>query len=687
MKKLLLLLLVLIAFHSYGSDSTKIRASMYAVPEIAGTGFGTTEISWFNDSTSNSQVWVSVNGGGENLFAGDLSGKALATWITNGNSYKFRLYGATGPNAGDRIGVLDSLTVTGIAEFPVMAGMNKFDLLDLYIPFSCGCSPGLDSITGCVGPNQVEYRKVVKAMALKSIDDALMLGAGYMRSMVMGYYDNAIALWQSNPSAYWAVVDEMMADLNAKGMKIVATFLWNYLQLPHATGVDYHTMLTDPHSAPYVLGMQYITDFVNRYKNNPAIYFWELTNEANLLVDIDMLSISGDSLSTNITTEEMIAFNYRVADSIRELDPTHMISSGFGFPRSSAMHLRADTGNIWAEDTYSQYAQFLNDTHEGIDIVSVHAYNGGDHLRFGLTGTNNAGLLDYTKTITDSLHKYLYIGEYGDTNPLSIDSPVCTYSQNILDKIATLQIPFSGLWIWETYQFNTFTDQGFNVDPPYNLEFVKKFRNTNALLGNTVTPYQVNDVVKPKTMITFPATGTSISVLGRWCDQMSVSVKASDNNDTISKVEFYIDGVLATVDSIWPYRHEIDSAAMEPCDHEIIAVAYDASGNFSSDTIMLLKNPLLTCTTNIPTETRVSDDFEIYPNPVSDVLNVHYSSAIGENPVLTIYNAIGQKCIVKKLNKVNIATVDVKGLELGIYIAELGNGNVLQRKQFVITNE
>jgi hypothetical protein len=62
----------------------------------------------------NSELWVSMDGGPETLFAGhSTSGCSSAPWIQIGHSYQFNLYAGTG-----RTTLLDSVTVTGVAGGP-----------------------------------------------------------------------------------------------------------------------------------------------------------------------------------------------------------------------------------------------------------------------------------------------------------------------------------------------------------------------------------------------------------------------------------------------------------------------------------------------------------------------------------------------------------------------------------------
>jgi len=67
-----------------------LRASPNPVP--AGEGPGKTIISWDTADGSIGNVYVSIDGGKESLFADSCRGTAVADWIQTGSIYEFRLY-------------------------------------------------------------------------------------------------------------------------------------------------------------------------------------------------------------------------------------------------------------------------------------------------------------------------------------------------------------------------------------------------------------------------------------------------------------------------------------------------------------------------------------------------------------------------------------------------------------------
>lgn len=91
------------------ASSTSTGATITASPNpvAAGSGNGTTTISWNVGNGTTGQVYVSVNGAADTLFAEGASGSATASWITSGATYAFKLYGGTNHTT-----VAASVTVT-----------------------------------------------------------------------------------------------------------------------------------------------------------------------------------------------------------------------------------------------------------------------------------------------------------------------------------------------------------------------------------------------------------------------------------------------------------------------------------------------------------------------------------------------------------------------------------------------
>lgn len=98
-----------------------------------------------------------------------------------------------------------------------------------------------------------------------------------------------------------------------------------------------------------------------------------------------------------------------------------------------------------------------------------------------------------------------------------------------------------------------------------------------AFAVSTGTP-PPTDTTPPTTSVTAPANGATVSGTA-----VNVAASASDNVG-VSKVEFYIDGVLKSTDTTSPYAFTWDTTAYSNASHTIQSKAYDAANNVGSST-------------------------------------------------------------------------------------------------------
>ena len=91
---------------SPGASTATITASPN--PVHTGERNGTTTITWNTADRSTGQVYVSVDGSPEGMFAAGSQGSAPAPWIQAGKTFEFRLYAGT-----EHATVLAKTQVTG----------------------------------------------------------------------------------------------------------------------------------------------------------------------------------------------------------------------------------------------------------------------------------------------------------------------------------------------------------------------------------------------------------------------------------------------------------------------------------------------------------------------------------------------------------------------------------------------
>lgn len=118
----------------------------------------------------------------------------------------------------------------------------------------------------------------------------------------------------------------------------------------------------------------------------------------------------------------------------------------------------------------------------------------------------------------------------------------------------------------------------------------------NVTVNNVVTPPPTTtpDVVAPTVSITSPAPSSTVS------STVQVNANASDNVG-ITKVEFYLNNGLVSMDSLAPYSFAWNTKTVSSGIHSLLAKAYDAAGNIGTSTLVSVTvtstsyNPPMVC--------------------------------------------------------------------------------------------
>lgn len=481
-------------------------------------------------------------------------------------------------------GHIDKGNAAALDDKKVYVGINKFDLFMQYTGTASG------------GNGSLAYRRVTRAMAQKALDDAKDAGVKYVRvfmggrtSLNPGDGKDSLDRWRNDPETFWSQVDEMMDDLDARGIQLVPVLVSGSSKFQVMTEEPLGEMFRNPESRSWKLLSRYVTEFVTRYRKRPTVLFYELTNELNNFAELDLMRHCKKIKQKcderdRFTTDSMIAYTQRLADLIRSLDGSRKISSGFSIPRGSAEHLRerpqwSPSGADWRLDTREQFAKNLKDIHAAVDIISIHLYSGKNNWRFG--STDAVGLLVEAKRVADEVGKPLFVGEFGDPNPGDADER--SHAVRMMNKIAELRIPYSAVWVWELYQKNTYATHdskpsAHSLEPGYTDYLIGRLRDVNGAPTQT----KAKDTQPPRVVLTWPLECSMVK------KGQSIHAVASDDSGAVEKVEFLVDGEVMAVDVSLPYQADFLPKNFKAGIRRLTARAYDFAGNvaeFSSNVI------------------------------------------------------------------------------------------------------
>ena len=467
-------------------------------------------------------------------------------------------------------------------------GANKLDLASQYLGYASN------------GDGSPPYMAVLPAMGKRAIQDAGDLGLRFMRVMAAGYGPvtqadlkvpgrNPLALWQSDPTTYWARMDAMFNDLSTYGVKIVPVFVWNPFEFPAMTGETLNALVTNPNSNSRALLKQYMSGFITRYQSRSSILFYELTNELNLETDIDIVGgcqAAGPSADcsayANITTAQLNSFATAMVKFIHTLDTSHQIGSGYTLPRASAYHLMAQpgfsaSGPDWTNDTQAQFQTVELSLHTPFDLMSIHLYPGD--VRWGNPAGSEYLTLDGAAAAATAAGKKLYVGEFGANT-------VSPFLSSVLPRQSYDKVAYAAVWVWEFYQANTYqnTDITFAANSTYEPGFTDSFNATFQQAAGTPT---FTDRGTPRVVLTSPLPCTKLPA-------GTVALYASASaNAPVQKVTFSVDGQTAGTATAPPYHvyYKVSGTGL----HTVTATAFTSSKSAASTSQVVFQSSQRTC--------------------------------------------------------------------------------------------
>ena len=290
--------------------------------------------------------------------------------------------------------------------------------------------------------------------------------------------------YSANKTAYFAAARGALDALAAGGCtRLVLTLFWNIFALPDLHGEPLGALAQGARGlAPtqsFAASLTYIDEFVGAFAGHPAVAAWELTNELNLLYDLDQSHFcnccapskgtpSVRSQADNVSTADGMALFAAWAARIRALDSVHPISTGHGMARPAAQHLRASyfaPSPDWTLDTFEEFTQNLGDISSCCEWASAHAYPGPDNARWNATGQQDGSIVHYLQAAAAAAPRApplaplrLFLGEFGQLPTPAGADPAAPrpYVDSLLAALAHTAPPgvpgiteLALMWVWE----------------------------------------------------------------------------------------------------------------------------------------------------------------------------------------------------------------------------------------------
>ena len=286
----------------------------------------------------------------------------------------------------------------------------------------------------------------------------------FVRFRAGGFLDTDWAIYAADKEKHYEALDKIVAEAEKLDIGLIPCLFWSFpsvsmynLELLDEFGNDGSKSLT------FII--DYTREFVERYKDSPAIWAWEFGNENNYWADmpVEVFGASpGQYTEGNMFHGEDMVHAYSVfAETIRELDKDRIIMTGNAEPRRYIWN-HVNTGVLWKNDTEEQYKEILlRDNPDMINTITIRGY-----YNFSTATVNEMplGILyfdDYLAKIkpwADEAGKPICIGEFGAKEDYTFyDSDLgemvtITKDELFNNRIASIlkyKIQLSALWVYD----------------------------------------------------------------------------------------------------------------------------------------------------------------------------------------------------------------------------------------------
>lgn len=317
-------------------------------------------------------------------------------------------------------------------------------------------------------------KKRTLSAARHSLDAIAESGLTIVRFNALPHWSAQIEdTYMKSRDVFWQHFDEMVKDCRERGIRLIPVLLWNIGAFVDIVGESLQDFANHPRSKSRSLFNVWVEDIVTRYRDDPTVLFWEITNEANLTVDLRPMSPQGIVPPADLTkphkhltrnpgprdwrnnwsADEMAAFVRETAVLVKSIDKNHLVAAGYSAPRPSAWHLwlgslkRAKRMD-WTKDKEEEQANFVRLVHpEPLDFVDCHIY---------LERGENFDQLVLLKQVASELDKSFYVGEAGiSVKVLGEQGYAHPVAQDglrlLLEAMETLDVPLVLIWSWEDF--------------------------------------------------------------------------------------------------------------------------------------------------------------------------------------------------------------------------------------------
>jgi hypothetical protein len=314
-------------------------------------------------------------------------------------------------------------------------------------------------------PEDTSYRQGFEELAKRGIP--------FVRFSACGFWPTDWKLYREDKEKYFRLFDGVVKCAEEKGVGLIPSLFWHLPCVPDLVD-ESCSQWGDPNSKTIAFMRTYTAEVVQRYKDSPAIWAWELGNEFSLAADLPNAADHRPPVYPNLgtraarsaaddMTHDMIATVSRLfAEEVRKYDKQRPITTGHSLPRSSAHHQRVEKS--WTADSKDELqANLIDVTPDPMDLISIHVYPMDEKGRFNQEKTSYEELLTLCVQAAAKTGKALFVGEFGASDTEKEGGPETARKAN-MEMIAAIEktrVPLAALWVFDLSDQDSF----INVSP------------------------------------------------------------------------------------------------------------------------------------------------------------------------------------------------------------------------------
>jgi len=324
-------------------------------------------------------------------------------------------------------------------------------------------------------------------------------GIPYIRFLAEpGFWPNDIKQYLANPHAYFQRMDAFVHNAEINDIGLIPSLFWNSVGVSDAMG-EPRDQWGNTSSKTMNFMRTFTQEFVTRYKNSPAIWAWEFSNEMNSS-DMDLLNNAANyrpvvnvaegtpayrTAKDDLNTNQLQVAVTQFANTVRLYDKDRLILSGNNIAGSNQYN-RYMFQKWTPQDSNQQFGSLLSmQNPDPVNSLTMHVYP-EDAIKKYFTSddsTTYSDVLNVAMQEASAVRKPLNIEEFGAVGTVGGKDEKINFEE-ILNAIVKAKVPLASLWVYDfSFQNSTWNITQTNARAYQLIDVINANKAIRAELG------------------------------------------------------------------------------------------------------------------------------------------------------------------------------------------------------------